>query len=474
MRKALLLLLIVTGCGITSSEINISMLGCHESREFIEPDEQCLFNSKKEIYRGIWYGQSKIDSKSNYKYAGGLGTYSSHHSPIAIYSSEANKTFFTYGGTREDYSFKNSYSIAPDQLYIMVSYYDHTTKSLANPTLVFDKWTNDPHDNPVLNIDSNGFIWLFVPSHGEMTTPSYILKGKTPYSIDEFEVVEKTLFAYPQPHINEDGNGLLFYTSYETGRTLMFRSIQDNVIDKEEHILSFISKGHYQVSTSNNNKIGTALNYHPRPGGADARTNLYYLELDLKENIWRNIQNETLTLPLHSANNKTLIKDYENEGYLVYIMDIVFDKNENPVILYNISDSYLPDKTVTVRFLKVAYFKDDSWNFKTISETDHNYNMGTIYVNEDSWKIAVPTKAGPQKGSPGGEIELWVSKNEGSSWNSEGVINYDDPFNHNYVRRVVNANSEFAFFWSSGHGFKPSESKLYFSDINGKNTISMP
>ena len=33
------------------------------------------------------------------KYSGGLGTYTAKHHPLAIYSEEANKTFFVYGGT---------------------------------------------------------------------------------------------------------------------------------------------------------------------------------------------------------------------------------------------------------------------------------------------------------------------------------------------------------------------------------------
>ena len=349
------LVLFLSACDLLQTKNNGQVLSCHDSSNFIEPDKQCLFNSKTESYRSIWYGQTELNTDFQYKYAGGLGTYTNHHSPIAIYSDKVNKTFFTYGGTHKDYSFDNSFSIGPDQLYIMVSYYDHETGELGRPTLVFDKWTNDPHDNPVINIDSEGFLWLFVPSHGKLTTPSYILKSIEPYSIEEFEVIEKSLFAYPQPHTNENGNGVLLYTSYEIGRTLMTRKITNNEISAGENILFRIGKGHYQVSASSKNKIGTALNYHPRPGGSDARTNLYYIETDFQASVWKNIHGDILNVPLKQVKNKSLVKDYEQDGYLVYIMDLVFDSDNNPVILYNLSNNYSPGKHNAVRHLKNCF-----------------------------------------------------------------------------------------------------------------------
>jgi dihydroxy-acid dehydratase len=49
-------------------------------------------------YRGIWF---TLGQKSEYgdKYAGGFGTYTANHLPLAIYAPQVNKTFFVYGGT---------------------------------------------------------------------------------------------------------------------------------------------------------------------------------------------------------------------------------------------------------------------------------------------------------------------------------------------------------------------------------------
>src|SRR5687767_9263468 len=86
-------------------------------------------------YRGIWY---QIKSGKEIKYSGGMATYPQQIRPFAIYRKEANKTFFTFGGTDE----RNS------TLLHMVSYYDHATGTVPRPRILLDKQTKDAHDNP--------------------------------------------------------------------------------------------------------------------------------------------------------------------------------------------------------------------------------------------------------------------------------------------------------------------------------------
>src|SRR5690554_2491350 len=61
--------------------------------------EQLLRNNQKiEGYKGIWFTLGQFSEYGD-KYSGGLGTYTAKHIPLSIYSPEANKTFFVYGGT---------------------------------------------------------------------------------------------------------------------------------------------------------------------------------------------------------------------------------------------------------------------------------------------------------------------------------------------------------------------------------------
>jgi hypothetical protein len=127
---------------------------------------ELLINRPDSGYRGIWYMNQPTGDEYVYKYSGGLGTYCANHIPQAWYSPEVNKTFFTYGGTTD----------APRSLLHMVSYYDHSTGEVPRPTILLDKKTDDAHDNPVINLDDRGYIWIFSSSHGT-ARPSYISRS---------------------------------------------------------------------------------------------------------------------------------------------------------------------------------------------------------------------------------------------------------------------------------------------------------
>jgi hypothetical protein len=101
----------------------------------------------------------------------------------------------------------------------MVSYYDHKTGQVPRPRLLLNKHTEDAHDNPTLQVDDRGYLWIFSSSHGT-GRPSYIHRSAKPWSIDEFERILVTNFSYTQPwHV--PGQGFLFlHTRYGGGRPL--------------------------------------------------------------------------------------------------------------------------------------------------------------------------------------------------------------------------------------------------------------
>ena len=119
--------------------------------------QNSLNNTKAEGYRPIWFelGQKYPDGD---KYSGALGTYTAKHVPLAIYAPEVDKTFFVYGGTtRADARY----------LLCMIGSYDHETGEVSRPTVVHDKQgVDDPHDNPSLLVDDQGYLWVFVSGRG--------------------------------------------------------------------------------------------------------------------------------------------------------------------------------------------------------------------------------------------------------------------------------------------------------------------
>ena len=172
--------------------------------------QQQALTGKIPGYRGIWFELGQV-SEFGDKYSGGLGTYTAKHHPLAVYAPQVDKTFFVYGGTT-----------AADERHLlaMASYYDHARDVVPQPTIVHDKLTvDDPHDNPSLNIDNDGYLWVFISGRARKR-PGFVYRSKKPYDVDEFELVREWEMTYPQPWAMPDGGFLLLYTRYTNGREL--------------------------------------------------------------------------------------------------------------------------------------------------------------------------------------------------------------------------------------------------------------
>lgn len=428
-------------------------------------------NGKANGYRGIWYMNQPSNDEYVYKYSGGLGTYPANHQPFAVYRPEVNKTFFCYGGTTEQ---------SDTELVHMISYYDHERGVVPKPTLLLNKQTSDAHDNPVISVDRDGYIWIFSTSHG-LSRPSYIHKSVRPYDIDEFERIDAVYmqdgkerpldnFSYFQVWPTADGRFLVFFTKYKypADRTTCFMSSDDGIHWSEWQRLGAIEQGHYQTSALGSARAGTAFNYHPTGLGLNYRTNLYYVETTDAGSTWRAADGTELSMPLLDVKNGALVRDYEAEGLKVYINDVNFDALDRPVILYVTSKGYEAGPKNDPRTWTVAHWKGERWVFHEVTTSDSNYDMGSLYIEEDgTWRIIGPTESGPQPYNPGGEVAMWTSSDEGATWTKVRQMTRNSPRNHTYVRRPLNAHPDFYALWADGHARQPSESHLYFCDREG-------
>ncbi len=69
---------------------------------------------------------------------------------------------------------------------------------------------------------------------------------------------------------------------------------------------------------------------------------------------------------------------------------------------------------------------------------------------------------------------IWRSHDRGESWSSFRQVTHDSPRNHNYARRPINQTDPFWAFWADGDPTQLSESRLYFSDSDGKRVWELP
>ncbi|HID56289.1 TPA: hypothetical protein EYP37_07155 [Candidatus Poribacteria bacterium] len=426
---------------------------------------------KDDGYRGIWYMNQLTYDEYVYKYSGGLGTYCAKHRPFAVYCPQVDKTFFCYGGTSRD---------GHRRLIHMVSYYDHETGRVPRPTILLDKKTDDAHDNPVISLDREGYVWIFSTSHGT-SRPSYIHRSKRPYDIDEFEPIQPTRlddegkevpmtnFSYMQVWYEPEFGFLCLFTKYNcpAPRTNLFMCSEDGIRWSRWLRLAAIEEGHYQISAYRDGRIGVAFNYHPRGKGLNWRTNLYYMEsLDFGR-TWRTADGIELDLPLTQVDNPALVRDYRSEGLNLYLKDIDFDEEGRPVILYLTSRSWRPGPEGDPRTWWVTKWDGKVWRSIEVTNSDNNYDTGSIYIEGRTWRIIAPTLSGPQPYNPGGEMTMWIGEDGGERWRMVRQMTRGSERNHNYARRPLNAHPDFYAIWADGDCRKPSISNLYICDREG-------
>lgn len=428
-----------------------------------------LNNQKVDGYKGIWFTLGQFSEYGD-KYSGGLGTYTAKHRPLAIFAPEVDKTFFVYGGTTD---------LDEKHLLCMISYFDHKTGEVPKPTIVYDKLgIEDPHDDPSLAIDKDGYLWVFVSGRGRKR-PGFKYKSDQPFSIKSFSKITEEEMTYPQPLWDYENGFFHFFTKYTGVRELYFETSKDGISWTDDKKLAGIiedgatKSGHYQVSGQQGDLICTFFNRHP-DGNVDKRTDLYYAQTKDFGKSWTTIDGNVLDLPMSIVECGARLMDYASVEKNVYLKDLNFDENGNPVCLYITSGGHQPGPQNDPRDWRVTYLQENKWKTTIICQSDHNYDMGSLYIKDNVWKVIGPTEEGPQKHQTGGEIVIWESRDSGQTWKKGKQVTRNSQNNHTYVRRPVKAKDPFFCFWADGDPTNFSGSNLYFSDSKGRRVYQLP
>lgn len=410
------------------------------------PENLFSQNLKMDGYKGIWFKEDS-GQKPGYRFSGGVATFATRHRPVSIYCPEVKKTFFVYGGTT---------SQDEQHLVIMVSYFDHRLHVVPKPVIVYDKMgVREPYDNASLCIDPGGYLWIFISGRGR-TRPGLIFKSSGPWSIESFEKVMEWEMTSPQPWWIGNEGFLLMFSKTTKGRELYCSSSKDGITWEESKKLAGMG-GHYQVSGISGKKLVTVFDYHPG-GNSDRRTNLYLLQTEDMGKTWKTFDNKVVSTPITDIKSEALIRDFEAEGKMVYINDLAFDKNGDPVILVILgSDEGNKDWVVIHR-------KDQKWNFSKVCESDHFFDKGFLNITENEWRIVGTTGPGPQKDRTGGEIALWISRDEGRTWFLRRNVTTNSRYNNTFVRGTLNSAKNFYGLWADGDADNFSASHLYFTN----------
>jgi len=107
--------------------------------------------------------------------------------------------------------------------------------------------------------------------------------------------------------------------------------------------------------------------------------------------------------------------------------------------------------------------------------TDNNYDTGSLYIESPTrWRLIGPSEPGPQKYDTGGEIAMWLSSDQGTTWRKAKQLTCNSRYNPTYCRRPNNAHPDFYALWADGHGLEPSLSRLYFTNREGRSVRRLP
>ena len=231
----------------------------------------------------------------------------------------------------------------------------------------------------------------------------------------------------------------------------------------EPKLLARFAKGHYQITCQRGVRIASVFNYHPEPVGLNARTNLYYIETSDFGRTWQSIDGRSFQLPLTEASSIEPVRDYEAEGLLVYLKTVQFDAEGRPVVLYLTSKGYESGPGSGPRTWRTARWTGSEWEIRTVAESDHNYDFGSLYIEDDgTWRVIAPTDPGPQPYGTGGEMVMWTSGDRGASWRRARTLTEKSARNHTYARKPVDAHPDFYALWADGNAWEPSGSEVVF------------
>ncbi|MHC4673307.1 MAG: BNR-4 repeat-containing protein [Planctomycetota bacterium] len=379
----------------------------------------------------------------------------------AYYAQKTNKTFFLYLR-------KNQKSKDQPAASVIIAYYDHNTKMVPKPNVLTN--TKNDQSQPALTLDKDGYLWVFVGTESE-NEPAHIMKSSKPYDINSFELVAKSRFANPQSWYVDNKGFLLIHTRNQDGcRQLYSTSSPDGLNFSQPKLLAAVDRGHHAVSWKHKNKIALAFNTYVNKKGQNTPTNIYYMETsDLGKN-WRNVRRKKVDLPLKKVDNPALVRDYGSQKWLIYPKDLNIDRFGFPTILYIMKreiDS--PNRKMSCIWTTARWYGRD-WEFSGQIRSDKILDVACLNIDQNrNVRLIGPTQTGPQPDQPGGEIIMWTTETQGRSWFKK-TITQNSKFNHNCVRRPVNAHQQFDSFWFDG---QPCHSRLYFAD-NAGNAFVLP
>lgn len=393
-------------------------------------------------YTTLWY--------NNYDYYAGIkATFPAYQQPMAVYSSEVNKTFFVWAN-----------GAWQGKSWACIGAFDHTSGQVAGVQKLIEFPDNDGHRNPALHLDGSGYLYVFAHSK---STPTWVKVSDAPYDISAWHwgaSIPGTT-TYPQPHELTSGEITVFHRAGPKWGWCFAKSTDgfQTVGPTTEVIIpsSWSYQGVYALTASANgvvHLICTVLDY-----STQVRRHVWYVKSTDGGTTWTDSSGGAYSLPVIAQQAE---KIFDSGPEQVNLQDLRIAPNGKPVAL--ISHGQIPGQ----------------WSWKILKDggvypipvtTDRQFDCGgLLIVAADDYRAYLPSAVG-QAGCDGGNIEEWRSADGGEIWALHAQLT-SDPYNHNDVKVVNEGHSDFRAFWGYGDASYDSPGHLKFlSDAKGVEAI---
>ncbi|MCP4639211.1 MAG: hypothetical protein GY851_02190, partial [bacterium] len=180
------------------------------------------------------------------------------------------------------------------------------------------------------------------------------------------------------------------------------------------------------------------------------RFNVYYACSDDGGDTWHRSDGTPYVLPI---TEDTAEKVHDSGEHGVWLKDMQIDSDGNPCILFLDADT----DTYASSWC-VARHADGQWAISEVTTSDHMYDGGALVLaGPEDFRVYGPSAAS-QPGFDGGEIEEWISKDQGRTWRRTREITSGSTYSHNHVKTVQNhqeSDGQFRVFWSYGDAYSP-------------------
>ncbi len=347
--------------------------------------------------------------------------------------------------------------------------YDPATRDFSD-IVTLGPEDNDHHYGPVIWADMKDHLHILYGCHSTPGTqlvssePGQIGSGNSDWTIGP-EIASK--ISYPTLYRVLDGQQLIYYRTAGHISSWTYRLSDDNGKTwngPDKDVIDLDSKGRFEWSSyqcklpsqdgrflhvvfmayDDNRKDDPERYYNPRyqkTVSNEWKYNLYYVKVDLQSGYVSNFEGDKMDTPINldQANSICRIWDTEWRGAGVP-PDIVLDQNGDPTFLH-----VLTEESTESHNYYFVYRADGEWEKTVIAPSNHQWNschvnrdskgvyhaylvVGENYVDTD-WVEGNKTGSNFEKGRTnylktggymdkhgGGNIEEWISHDNGDSW----------------------------------------------------------